>query len=161
MLVLRLKQEKVMALLGSKDSYCYVCGPDNKLGLRVPFEQESAEGSCGRYVARPEHGGWNGVLHGGVTFSLMDEALGWALFFQERPSVTARIQTRFAKPIPIGAALIIRAWIVRDRGRIAEAKAEVRSECGEILFAEAEATMFRIATVPARQELGEEVGVSL
>jgi hypothetical protein len=40
-----------MALLGSKDSYCYVCGPDNKLGLRVPFEQEGAEGSCGRYVA--------------------------------------------------------------------------------------------------------------
>jgi hypothetical protein len=30
--------------------------------------------------ARPEHRGWNGILHRGVTFALMDETLGWARF---------------------------------------------------------------------------------
>jgi hypothetical protein len=42
-----------MAVTGSKDFYCYVCGPDNKLGLRVLFEQEGAEGNSAHYVARP------------------------------------------------------------------------------------------------------------
>ncbi|WP_130417382.1 PaaI family thioesterase [Edaphobacter modestus] len=150
----------MMAVLGAKDSYCYVCGPDNKFGLRVPFEQDGAESSCARYVARPEHGGWNGVLHGGVTFSLMDEALGWALFFQQKPAVTAKIRTRFTKPVPIGAALLIRAWVIRERSRIVEAKAEVRSDDGEMLFAEAEATMFRIPAAPAIQNHSEEEAIA-
>jgi len=34
-----------------------------------------------RYIARAEHGGWDGILHGGVMFALMDEALGWAHYY--------------------------------------------------------------------------------
>src|SRR6266700_6827802 len=59
-------------LVGGKDSRCYVCGPNNPLGLRVPFARDGAQGSQARYTARPEHAGWNGILHGGVTFALMD-----------------------------------------------------------------------------------------
>jgi acyl-coenzyme A thioesterase PaaI-like protein len=70
-----------VAFSGTKDTTCYVCGPDNPLGLQVPFEQEGDAGSYAFYTARKEHGGWNGILHGGVTFSLMDEAFGWCLFF--------------------------------------------------------------------------------
>ena len=134
-----------MSMVGAKDSRCYVCGPDNPFGLRVPFEQEGAEGSVARYIARTEHGGWNGILHGGVTFSLMDEALGWALFFQQKPSVTAKVTTRFNKPVPIGAPLVIRGWVVRERSRMVDARAEVRSDdSSNTLFAEADATMYRI-----------------
>jgi hypothetical protein len=44
-----------MPLVGSKDSRCYVCGPNNPLGLRVPFSRDGAQGSQARYTARPEH----------------------------------------------------------------------------------------------------------
>jgi hypothetical protein len=90
-------------LVGSKDSRCYVCGPNNPLGLRVSFSPDGAQGSQARYTARPEHAGWNGILHGGVTFALMDEALGWSLYYQDLPAVTARVETRFHKPIAVGA----------------------------------------------------------
>src|SRR6266436_446517 len=53
---------------------CYVCGPDNARGLQVAFLADGAHGSRALYTARPEHEGWPGLLHGGVTFSLMDEA---------------------------------------------------------------------------------------
>ncbi len=96
-----------MSFTGTKDTTCFVCGPDNPLGLRVPFVRDGEWGSAATYVARPEHGGWNGILHGGVTFSMMDEAFGWCLFFAGIPSVTARIETRFHKPIPIGTPLFI------------------------------------------------------
>jgi acyl-coenzyme A thioesterase PaaI-like protein len=57
---------------------CYVCGPDILSGLQVSFMADGAQGSRALYTARPEHEGWPGLLHGGVTFSLMDEALASA-----------------------------------------------------------------------------------
>ena len=132
-------------MLAKKDSKCYVCGPDNPLGLQVRFRQDGAQGSVARYLARPEHGGWNGILHGGVTFALMDEALGWALYYQNLPAVTARVQTKFRKPIPMGANVVVKAWVVKQRRRLFDMHAEIRMEDAEnTLLAETEGTMYRI-----------------
>ncbi len=99
---------------------CYVCGPDNARGLQVAF-----------------------LADGAVTFSLMDEALGWAVHFQGLYGVTARIDTRFRRPIPIGMRVVIKAWTIDQRRRIATARAEVRAEAeGQSLLAEADATIF-------------------
>jgi len=84
------------------------------------------DGKPGEYVAQKKHSGWNGILHGGVTFSLMDEAFGWCLFFQNIPATTAKIETRFHKPIRIGASLEIKAWVIRQRRKLFDARAEVR-----------------------------------
>lgn len=132
-------------MLAKKDSKCYVCGPDNPLGLQVPFRPDGANGSVAHYLARPEHGGWHGILHGGVTFALLDEALGWALYYQDLAAVTARAETSFLKPVPIGTNVIVKAWVVRNRRRIFEAHAEIRMDGAEgTLLAEAHATMYRI-----------------
>ncbi len=138
-----------MSIANQKDSHCYVCGPDNALGLQVPFTplnseaSESGFGSQAVYTARAEHGGWSGILHGGVTFSLMDEALGWSLFFQGIPAVTAKVATRFHKPIRIGTELLVKAWVVARRRRLYEVRAEVRTnDLAAELMAEADAVMF-------------------
>lgn len=131
-----------MSFSGTKDATCYVCGPENPLGLRVSFERDGDKGSRAEYIARKEHGGWNGILHGGVTFSLMDEAFGWCLFFQKIPAVTAKIETRFHRPIRIGASLEIKAWVVKQRRKLFDARAEVRVE-GE-LVAESDAVLCAI-----------------
>jgi acyl-coenzyme A thioesterase PaaI-like protein len=73
----------------------------------------------------------------------MDEALGWAVHFQGLYGVTARIDTRFRRPIPIGMRVVIKAWTIDQRRRIATARAEVRAEAeGQSLLAEADATIF-------------------
>jgi acyl-coenzyme A thioesterase PaaI-like protein len=152
-----------MVLSGTKDTTCFVCGPDNPLGLQVPFERSGEAGSSALYTARKEHGGWNEILHGGVTFSLMDEAFGWCLYFQNIPSVTARIETRFHKPIPIGSRLYIRAWVVGQRRRLFDAKAEVRLDDAEgMLFAESEATLYSVEQnrSPQRELEGVEDSVT-
>jgi uncharacterized protein (TIGR00369 family) len=136
-----------MKLLRNKDSHCYVCGPDNAPGLQVPFSRDGAQGSKALYTARQEHCGWNGILHGGVTFALMDEAFGWSLYYQDLAAVTARVETRFHKPIAVGANLIVRAWVVKQRRRLFDAHAEIRiaapegTEPENTLLAEADATM--------------------
>jgi acyl-coenzyme A thioesterase PaaI-like protein len=142
-----------VAFSGTKDSTCFVCGPDNPLGLQVPFEQDGEASSAAIYVARKEHCGWNGILHGGVTFSLMDEAYGWCLFFQSIPSVTARIETRFHNPIPIGTRLYIRAWVTGQRRRLFDARAELRVEDATgTLVAESTAVLYTVAPADARIE---------
>jgi acyl-coenzyme A thioesterase PaaI-like protein len=83
------------------------------------------------------------MLHGGVTFALMDEALGWAVHFQGLHGVTARAETRFRRPIPIGAKLLIRGWTMERHGRRMGARAEIRiDDDAQSLVAESDATMF-------------------
>jgi acyl-coenzyme A thioesterase PaaI-like protein len=142
-----------VAFPGTKDANCFVCGPHNPLGLQVPFERDGETGSTAVYVARKEHGGWTGILHGGVTFSLMDEAFGWCLFFQNIPAVTARVETRFHKPIPIGTRLYIRAWAVRKRRRLYDARAEVRiGDAAGPLAAESDAVLCQLNPAGDRRD---------
>jgi uncharacterized protein (TIGR00369 family) len=137
--------EGLMSLEGNKDSRCYVCGPDNPLGQRVPFSPNGEQGSQARYTALSEHAGWSGILHGGVTFALMDEALGWSLYYQSLPAVTARVETRFHKPISVGTKLIVKAWVVKRQRRLFVARAEIRIDGSEAtLLAEADAAMYLI-----------------
>jgi uncharacterized protein (TIGR00369 family) len=131
-----------MSLVGNKDSRCYVCGPENRLGLRVRFAPCGAQGSHASYTARAEHAGWSGVLHGGVIFALMDEALGWSLYFQGIAAVTARAETRFHKPVPVGTRVTVTGRVVKQRRRLFEAHAELRIDgLGNTLLAETNATM--------------------
>jgi acyl-coenzyme A thioesterase PaaI-like protein len=83
------------------------------------------------------------MLHGGVTFALMDEALGWAVHFQGLHGVTARADTRFRQPVAIGAKLIIRAWTLERRHCLMTAHAEIRIDNQEqTLVGEIDATMY-------------------
>ena len=132
-----------VARLRRKTRGCYVCGAENAAGLHIPFDPEGDDGSVAAYTARREHEGWGGILHGGVTFALMDEALGWALYFHGLSGVTARVETRFRQPIPVGTRLVIRGWMTGRRRRIVTARAEIRDDSPErTLFAEADATMY-------------------
>jgi len=126
-----------------KTSLCYVCGTENPAGMHVPFSPDGPNGSRALYTARAEHAGWPGMLHGGVTFSLMDEALGWAVHFQGLHGVTARAETRFRQPISVGAKLIIRGWTIERRRQLMTARAEIRTDDGDqALLAEIDATMY-------------------
>ena len=138
--------------MNAKTDQCWVCGPANPSGLQVRFEPFGGNGSRARYVARAEHGGWPGVLHGGLLLALMDEALGWSLYFHGAGGVTARFDARFRQQIPIGSTLIIRAWTLERRGRLVKARAEVRAETDDgALLVEATASMFVEAAAPGDQ----------
>lgn len=128
---------------------CYVCGAENPLGLRVHFERLGENGSRASYTARAEHAGWPGILHGGVTFALMDEALGWALYFRRLRGVTAKTETRFRAPIKVGTPLVVSAVIQEFAGRLARAAAEIRRDDGsQEKLADLTATMYLVSKQP-------------
>jgi uncharacterized protein (TIGR00369 family) len=127
--------------LETKD--CFICGPQNAVGLHIQFFPDGPHGTRAEYVAQKEHCGWPGLLHGGVTFALMDEAFAYALYMQGLYGVTAKVETRFRQPVRVGEKLLIRAWTMEQRRRLVDARAEIHlgSESGPVI-AEAAATMY-------------------
>ncbi len=122
---------------------CYVCGAENPQGLHVEFFADGPERCRAVYAARREHEGWPGIVHGGVLFTLMDEALAWALAYAGLRGVTAKGDVRFAAPARVGTELTITAEVGERRGKLVRARAEVRSaETPDTLVAALDATMY-------------------
>ena len=53
--------------------HCLVCGPDNPIGLKLAFMVDG-ERCHGEFTSRAEHAGFDGVTHGGIVFSVLDDA---------------------------------------------------------------------------------------
>jgi len=122
--------------------WCFGCGKLNTEGLGIDFEVDGAKVE-GRFVARSSHQGFPGVTHGGIAATAMDEAMGWAMYAAGAWAMTAKIEVKYRKAIPLGEELVVTAGVVRDRGRVLEAVAEIRSLAGDRL-AEAKALFVRL-----------------
>ena len=90
------------------------------LGLRFKLDRSAAPPRLlARFDPRPDHRGPPGYLHGGVAASVLDEtmaSLSWAL--EGRPSVTARLELRYRKGVPLdGTPVRVEAWREKDGPR--------------------------------------------
>ena len=130
-------------------SMCFVCGRDNPIGLHLQFYVEGSQVKT-TFTPRPEHQGWPGILHGGITSTILDETVGRTCFLVDMWAVTARFEVRYLKPIPIGQPLTAVAEIIRARSRALEARGEIRLADGTVA-AEATATYVRIPDARRRE----------
>jgi acyl-coenzyme A thioesterase PaaI-like protein len=139
----------VAELLSEKNTkICFVCGVENPLGLHVPFTRDGEQGSRATYIVRSEHVGWPGLVHGGLLFTLMDESVAWLLYFNGLRGVTAKAETRFKRPAPVGASLVITGSIVKRARRLVQVRAEVqRADADNEIIADMEATMYLVDSV--------------
>jgi excisionase family DNA binding protein len=124
------------------DHLCFGCGQLNPFGLHLSFERD---GDGVRTVLQPGRlrEGWAGATHGGILATLLDEVMAWTLFDADTWAVTARMAITYRRPAPIGAPLVARGWVTRDRGRLVEVAAEAHADTGA-LVAEATGTFVRV-----------------
>lgn len=120
---------------------CYGCGTRNPEGLHIEFEVEGRRVK-GRFTARETHVGFPGVAHGGIAASVLDEAMGWAMYAAGSWAMTARMEVKYRRPLPLGTELLVTAEVVRERGRVLDAVAQV-SDGGGVL-AEAKGMFVRL-----------------
>ncbi len=121
---------------------CYGCGSENPQGLKMRFRLE--EGRAVAEFTPPDYlQGYPGHLHGGSVATMLDEAMGWAVYQQGVWAMTARFGMRFRAPVPLGEQLTVSGWVARDRGRCLEMRAELRSLEGALL-AEADGIFARV-----------------
>jgi uncharacterized protein (TIGR00369 family) len=113
---------------------CFVCGENNPVGLRQRVETDGQIVRA-RFTPRPEHAGFKGVIHGGILATLLDEIMVWACAVRTgKFAFCAEMTIRFQRPATPGDELRVEAELVADRrGRVFEARGEVRHADGEIL----------------------------
>jgi len=113
---------------------CFVCGMRNPIGLKIIFEGDG-ERVWANFTAEEQHQGYPGVLHGGITFALLDEVIGRAAMELDESSpwmMTARAEMRYRKPVPIGEELTLVGKITRVRSRAVEGTGEIRLSDGSV-----------------------------
>lgn len=128
--------------------HCFACGLENPIGLHLHL-YEVEPGVVETTYTAPEHfQGYPGVLHGGITASLLDEVLGRAPMGSDplhpRFVFTAKMEVKYRQNVPIGKPLRIIGRVEKSKGRAAQAWAGIYSvETGELL-AEATATLVNV-----------------
>ena len=115
------------------NQWCFACGSLNPIGLKLHFEEDTAAGVYrSRFTAGPEHQSYNGVMHGGLVSTLLDEIMGRYYYAKGKQAVTAKLEVRFRAPTPIGQELLIEGRVVGQRGKMAEMTAQVRLADGSV-----------------------------
>ena len=110
----------------SDNNRCFGCGKENPLGLKIAFTLDREKKAIkGEFTPGPEHQGYQGITHGGIIATLLDEAMGRLLFELGTYAVTAWMEVRYAAPLAIGEKVFVSARVVKERKKFFEAVAEV------------------------------------
>lgn len=132
------------------DHNCFGCGSRNPIGLHLHFYRLSNnEGAWASWTPPKEFEGYNGMIHGGIVCTLLDEIMAWSLYARETWAVTGKLNTTFRKPVLVGEPVRLLGKVTRDRGRVLEIRGEIRRESDDVLLAEGESIFMR---VPESQE---------
>ena len=113
---------------------CFVCGKNNPNGLRLSFEIDKEKQTLRTtFIASPTFQGWDGIVHGGIFSTLLDEAMAKLVYELGYQAVTASLEIKFKKPAPILEPLHVYGTITEVNKRLIRAKAHVANEDGTIL----------------------------
>ncbi|OLR90820.1 PaaI family thioesterase [Actinokineospora bangkokensis] len=113
--------------LPSHYAHCFGCGERIEQGLHL--RTTACEGVAIRstFTVTAAHQGAPGLAHGGLLACAFDEALGAAVAnLLRRPAVTAKLETEFVRPVPVGTTLHIDAHLDGVAGRKVYVSAEGR-----------------------------------
>ena len=128
---------------------CFVCGENNQGGLRLTFEiDHEKETLRTTFVAGPTFQGYDGLVHGGIISTLLDEAMAKLVYKLGYNAVTASLEVRFKKPVPILEPLLVYGEITQVTQRLVKAMARMTREDGTVL-ATGSSTLMRQKPVPA------------
>lgn len=123
---------------------CFVCGERNESGLRLAFEVDRAARTL-RTTCRPPDvfQSWEGIIHGGLVVTLLDEAMGKLAQELGHPALTASLAVRFRRPARVGEAIAVEAAIDALDRRVITARARATAPDGALL-AEANAKLMPV-----------------
>ena len=115
---------------------CYVCGKENPVGLGVDFEINREQRTISaKFTPSENHQGYEGIVHGGILSTLLDEAMGKLTVSLGIPAVTAEMTVTFKTPAAPGDELFVSGWITSETKKLIQAQAKI--ERGPVVIAEA------------------------
>jgi len=121
-----------LALQLVKDRRCFVCGAENPHGLKIRVEQAGANRVRTEFTAEDRYRGWSNYLHGGVLTLIFDEMLGWLSRYLGYDAMTARLEVRYRKPVPLGSRLTFDGVLERQIKNLLDISLNANLEDGSV-----------------------------
>jgi len=105
--------------MDSINQWCFACGKENPIGLQLTFSEKD-DSYITTFIPGPQHQGYDGIMHGGLVSTILDEVMARYLYAKGFNAVTAKLEVRFRKPTPIGQQLTVTGKIAGKRGNMYE-----------------------------------------
>ncbi|MEI6843778.1 MAG: PaaI family thioesterase [Actinomycetes bacterium] len=120
------KAPAIGSRIPSHFGHCFGCGELHPTGLHLVAHAGDGANLSAQFTVTKDHQGAPGLAHGGLLSLAFDEALGKLMWLIRAPAVTARLETDFLKPVPMGSTLHITARITGQVNRKVYTSAEGR-----------------------------------
>ena len=107
---------------------CLVCGLENGIGLKARFYELSNDELVAIFTPAEEHQSYPGLLHGGISSSILDETIGRAYIGRggdEAWGMTMELTIRYLKPVPLGRQLKVVGRITEEDDRFFKGTGEI------------------------------------
>ncbi len=127
---------------------CFACGLLNPYGLKMVFRFEDNT-IVSDFRPGEEYQGFPGVIHGGITAAVLDEALNRTSMLTNQPTwtMTGRLEVRYRRYVPYGPLLRVRASLDTQRGRMVQASGKLTLADDEsVVFAEGQGTFMALTS---------------
>lgn len=138
---------------------CFACGSLNAGGLQLVLHTGGER--CWTELMLPERfEGWQGIAHGGIVCTILDEVMAWALIDHDAWGVTARLNVEFKAPVRVGSRIRGEGRVVEVRRRLMRTEGRLVEVESGALLATAEA-LFVAAPEEKKRELKERYGLRM
>ena len=125
-----------MALLELPHTHgCVVCGMSNPHGLKLSLHVNIETGEVSAtFTPRDEHIGFEGIVHGGLLATILDEAMVWAAtWHNKRFCVSGEMNIRYRKNAQVGRDLTVQARVEAARSRLIETIGKILDDSGAVV----------------------------
>jgi acyl-coenzyme A thioesterase PaaI-like protein len=118
---------------------CFACGALNEHGIHLDLHVDGDR--CWTELALADRfQGWDGIAHGGIICTILDEVMAWSLAATDNWGLTARMSVDFKRPVRLGVPIRGEGWITRVRRRLVETAARIVDPVSGEVLATATAT---------------------
>ncbi|HDS30848.1 MAG TPA: PaaI family thioesterase [Firmicutes bacterium] len=104
-----------------RDDGCFVCGPNNPIGLKLKFEYDrDNKRATSKVTFRKEHQGWDGVVHGGLLAAVLDDVMAHSVLCTDNLAITTRFNIIYRSPVGTGETVYLEGQVVEMKSRLAK-----------------------------------------
>ncbi|MFW6265079.1 MAG: PaaI family thioesterase [Bacillota bacterium] len=111
---------------------CFACGNNNPISLGLKFEAVDNNKVRATFIAKEEHQGYEGIVHGGIVSTLLDEAMVSAIVARGCEAVTAELNIRFKEALSVAEEVHITGYITKEKSRMICTAGEIRNKDGKL-----------------------------
>lgn len=136
--------------------HCFACGSLNVEGLGLALHVDGD--ACWTEISLPDRfEGWQGIAHGGIVCTILDEVMAWSLVARDAWGLTARMTVEFKRPVPINLRVRAEGRLMHARRRLMETAAQlVDPATGDVLATAA--ALYVVAPADRKAELKRRYG---